>query len=163
MASCGTYDFAGQWLHDVGMPAKSGVGGGILAVVPGRLGIAVYSPPLDSLGNSVRGIAVCGELSERLGLSLFNQYPQSGSTVRRSYTAALRQSRRWRSPPTGRPCTPQASASASCMPRASLISPPWSDWWPNWRRAWSKRGCWCLIWPMWWSFRRSRRGCWPSS
>ncbi len=98
MASCGTYDFAGQWLHDVGMPAKSGVGGGILAVVPGRLGIAVYSPPLDSLGNSVRGIAVCGELSERLGLSLFNQYPQSVSTVRRSYTAALRQSRRWRSP-----------------------------------------------------------------
>ncbi|MCP9916359.1 glutaminase A [Cyanobium sp. ATX 6F1] len=97
MASCGTYDFAGQWLHDVGMPAKSGVGGGILAVVPGRLGIAVYSPPLDSLGNSVRGIAVCSELSERLGLSLFNQYPQSSSTVRRSYTAALRQSRRWRS------------------------------------------------------------------
>lgn len=98
MASCGTYDFAGQWLHDVGMPAKSGVGGGILAVVPGRLGIAVYSPPLDSLGNSVRGIAVCAELSERLGLSLFHQYPQSSSTVRRSYTAALRQSRRWRSP-----------------------------------------------------------------
>ncbi|MCP9851210.1 glutaminase A [Cyanobium sp. Morenito 9A2] len=99
MASCGTYDFAGQWLHDVGMPAKSGVGGGILAVVPGRLGIAIYSPPLDSLGNSVRGIAVCNELSGRLGLSLFNQYPQSSSTVRRSYTAARRQSRRWRSPP----------------------------------------------------------------
>ena len=98
MASCGTYDFAGQWLHDVGMPAKSGVGGGILAVVPGRLGIAIYSPPLDALGNSVRGIAVCNELSERLGLSLFSQYPQSTSTVRRSYAASLRQSRRWRSP-----------------------------------------------------------------
>lgn len=97
MASCGTYDFAGQWLHDVGMPAKSGVGGGILAVVPGRLGIAIYSPPLDALGNSVRGIAVCHDLSESLGLSLFSQYPQSTSTVRRSYAAALRQSRRWRS------------------------------------------------------------------
>ncbi|MFM7636014.1 MAG: glutaminase A [Cyanobacteriota bacterium] len=97
MASCGTYDFAGQWLHDVGMPAKSGVGGGILAVVPGRLGIAVYSPPLDALGNSVRGIAVCNDLSERLGLSLFQQVPQGASTVRRSYDGSMRQSRRWRS------------------------------------------------------------------
>ena len=97
MASCGTYDFAGQWLHDVGMPAKSGVGGGILAVVPGRLGIAVYSPPLDALGNSVRGIAVCNELSERLGLSLYQQVPHAASTVRRSYDGSMRQSRRWRS------------------------------------------------------------------
>jgi glutaminase len=97
MASCGTYDFAGQWLHDVGMPAKSGVGGGILAVVPGRLGIAIYSPPLDALGNSVRGIAVCNDISERLGLSLFQQVPQGASTVRRSYDGSMRQSRRWRS------------------------------------------------------------------
>ncbi len=96
MATCGTYDFAGQWLYDVGMPAKSGVGGGVLAVVPGRLGIATYSPPLDVLGNSVRGIAVCNELSDSLGLSLFNQYPQTSSTIRRSYKGSQRQSRRWR-------------------------------------------------------------------
>jgi glutaminase len=96
MATCGTYDFAGQWLYDVGMPAKSGVGGGVLAVVPGRLGIATYSPPLDELGNSVRGIAVCNELSDSLGLSLFNQYPQTSSTIRRSYKGSQRQSRRWR-------------------------------------------------------------------
>ncbi|MCP9824959.1 glutaminase A [Synechococcus sp. EJ6-Ellesmere] len=96
MATCGTYDFAGQWLYDVGMPAKSGVGGGVLAVVPGRLGIATYSPPLDALGNSVRGIAVCNELSDSLGLSLFNQYPQTSSTIRRSYKGSQRQSRRWR-------------------------------------------------------------------
>lgn len=96
MATCGTYDFAGQWLYDVGMPAKSGVGGGVLAVVPGRLGIATYSPPLDVLGNSVRGIAVCNELSDSLGLSLFNQYPQTSSTIRRSYKGTQRQSRRWR-------------------------------------------------------------------
>jgi glutaminase len=96
MATCGTYDFAGQWLYDVGMPAKSGVGGGVLAVVPGRLGIATYSPPLDELGNSVRGIAVCNELADSLGLSLFNQYPQTSSTIRRSYKGSQRQSRRWR-------------------------------------------------------------------
>lgn len=96
MASCGTYDFAGQWLYDVGMPAKSGVAGGVLAVVPGRLGIATYSPPLDKLGNSVRGIAVCNDLSDGLGLSLFNQYPQCGSTIRRSYKGSQRVSRRWR-------------------------------------------------------------------
>jgi glutaminase len=96
MASCGTYDFAGQWLYDVGMPAKSGVAGGILAVVPGRLGIATYSPPLDKLGNSVRGIAVCNDLADGLGLSLFHHYPQSESTIRRSYKGSHRQSRRWR-------------------------------------------------------------------
>ena len=67
------YDFAGQWLHDVGMPAKSGVGGGILAVIPGQLGLAVYSPPLDKYGNSVRGVAACTELSKSLGLHLYNR------------------------------------------------------------------------------------------
>jgi glutaminase len=98
MATCGTYDFAGQWLYDVGMPAKSGVAGGVLAVVPGRLGIATYSPPLDPLGNSVRGIAVCRELSKELGLSLFNQYPENSTTIRRSYKGSQRHSRRFRPP-----------------------------------------------------------------
>jgi hypothetical protein len=55
MGNCNRDDFAGQWLYDVGMPAKSGVGGGGLAVVPGRLGIAVDSPRLNAYGNSVRG------------------------------------------------------------------------------------------------------------
>lgn len=96
MGTCGMYDFAGQWLHDVGMPAKSGVGGGVLAVVPGQFGIATYSPPLDSFGNSVRGVAACRELSRSLGLHLYNRNPSDRSAISRSYTGHHCQSRRWR-------------------------------------------------------------------
>lgn len=71
MHTCGMYDAAGQWAYEVGIPAKSGVSGGIMAVVPGKLGIAVFSPGLDSYGNSIRGIRVCEEISDRLGLHVF--------------------------------------------------------------------------------------------
>ena len=71
MVSCGMYDYAGEWAYRVGMPAKSGVGDGIVAVVPDKMAIATFSPPLDPKGNSVRGIQVCRELSERFGLHAF--------------------------------------------------------------------------------------------
>ncbi|HEY5931294.1 MAG TPA: glutaminase A, partial [Nitrospira sp.] len=72
MFTCGMYDFSGQWAYHVGVPAKSGVSGGVIAVVNRQLGIATYSPRLDKFGNSVRGIQVCQELASRLGLHAFN-------------------------------------------------------------------------------------------
>ena len=80
MGTCGMYDYAGAWLYDVGMPAKSGVAGGVIAVLPGQLGIGVYSPRLDAKGNSVRGIRVCSALSRRWDLHLFNR-PGIGKAV----------------------------------------------------------------------------------
>jgi glutaminase len=71
MMTCGMYDAVGEWTTDVGIPAKSGVSGGIVAVMPGRLGLATFSPGLDAHGNSVRGQAVFRELSARYGLHMF--------------------------------------------------------------------------------------------
>lgn len=75
MLSCGMYDGSGEWAYRVGIPAKSGVGGGITAVVPGQLGIGTFSPLLDAKGNSLRGIKVCEDLSRDFGLHLFNVAP----------------------------------------------------------------------------------------
>jgi glutaminase len=71
MMTCGMYDGAGDFAVTVGVPAKSGVGGGIMAVVPGRMGIGIYSPALDKKGNSIAGIRILRRLSRRLELSIF--------------------------------------------------------------------------------------------
>ena len=72
MFTCGMYDYAGEWAYRIGVPAKSGVAGGVMAVVNRQFSLGVYSPRLDSRGNSVRGIGVCVDLAEEFGLHAFD-------------------------------------------------------------------------------------------
>lgn len=73
MSSSGMYDFAGEWIYRVGVPAKSGVGGGILAALPSQLGLGTFSPRLDMHGNSVRGIRTCEAISEAFDLHMLSR------------------------------------------------------------------------------------------
>jgi glutaminase len=96
MGSCGMYDYAGEWIYNVGMPAKSGVAGGVIAVLPGQLGIGVFSPRLDAHGNSVRGIRVCQDLARHLDLHVFNRPSIGEAIIRVRFTAAEMNSSRVR-------------------------------------------------------------------
>jgi glutaminase len=76
MATAGLYDDSGIWLYNVGLPAKSGVGGGIIAVAPGKFGIAAFSPPLDAAGNSVRAQRAIQYVVEQLGANPYASVPK---------------------------------------------------------------------------------------
>ncbi len=83
MSSCGLYDGSGEFSYDIGVAAKSGVGGGIMACVPGRAGIAVFSPALNDQGNSARGLYILRALSEGMGLHMFHKEPTSSRKFRK--------------------------------------------------------------------------------
>ncbi|MFD4403123.1 glutaminase A [Nocardia sp. NPDC058499] len=86
LASCGLYERSGEWLFEIGLPAKSGVAGGIVAISPGKGALGTFSPRLDAAGNSVRGQRACAYLSRALGLNLF------ASSVHQPVAAAYRDS-----------------------------------------------------------------------
>lgn len=88
MSTCGMYDDAGTWAIEVGLPSKSGVGGGLMVVVPGQIGIGVFSPPLDDHGTSVRGAATVKRLATDLGLHYGDAPPVGRSTIRATYDLA---------------------------------------------------------------------------
>lgn len=98
MTSSGMYDYAGEWTYRVGMPAKSGVGGGIVAALPSQLGLGTYSPLLDSHGNSVRGLKVCEALSSHFDLHVLLRGGDVRTCVVADYDAGSGASRRSRPP-----------------------------------------------------------------
>jgi hypothetical protein len=81
MTTCGMYDAAGDWVSRVGIPAKSGVAGGIIGALPGQIGLAVFSPRLDKKGNSVRGMGMCEHLSNDMGLHMMDITQVGRATV----------------------------------------------------------------------------------
>lgn len=98
MTSAGMYDYAGEWIYRVGIPAKSGVGGGIISALPAQLGLGTFSPRLDSHGNSVRGLKTCEALSSHFGLHLLNRIDAVSTCINADYTGSGLSSRRNRQP-----------------------------------------------------------------
>jgi glutaminase len=98
MTSSGMYDYAGEWIYRVGMPAKSGVGGGIVAALPSQIGLGTFSPRLDDHGNSVRGLKVCEALSARFDLHMLNRSADVRTCIIADYDIFGISSRRSRQP-----------------------------------------------------------------
>jgi glutaminase len=98
MTSSGMYDYAGEWIYRVGIPAKSGVGGGIVAALPSQIGLGTFSPLLDSHFNSVRGLRVCETLSSRFDLHMLNRSADLRTCIIADYDVFGIASRRSRQP-----------------------------------------------------------------
>ena len=117
MTSSGMYDYAGEWIYRVGIPAKSGVGGGILAALPARLGLGSYSPRLDSHGNSVRGIKVCEALSSHYDLHMLNRSDDARNSIIADYNIGK-----------ARRAAAGGRMSRKSSPRITMMSAS-SNWW----------------------------------
>ena len=76
MATAGFYDESGEWMYSAGLPAKTGIGGGIVAVAPGKLSIAAFSPRLNEAGNSIKSMRAIRHISGELGLGVFGANPE---------------------------------------------------------------------------------------
>ena len=98
MTSSGMYDYAGEWIYRVGIPAKSGVGGGIIAALPSQFGLGTFSPLLDSHGNSVRGVKVCEMMSTQFDLHVLNRANDVRTSIIADYDMNGLSSRRSRLP-----------------------------------------------------------------
>ncbi len=98
MTSSGMYDYAGEWIYRVGIPAKSGVGGGIVAALPSQMGLGTFSPLLDDHFNSVRGLKVCEALSSRFDLHMLNRSADVRTCIIADYDILGISSRRSRQP-----------------------------------------------------------------
>lgn len=96
MTSGGMYNFSAQWLYEVGIPAKSGAAGGIMGVLPGQFGISVFSPRLNELGHSFRGIKVFQELSHRFQLHIFDSHLVTEFVIYRTYSGKVVSSKKQR-------------------------------------------------------------------
>jgi glutaminase len=77
MLTAGLYETSGDWLYAVGLPGKSGIGGGVVAVAPGKGGLGTFAPPLESAGNSVKGQLVARHLARTIGLDLLASVPHA--------------------------------------------------------------------------------------
>jgi glutaminase len=121
MVSAGMYDFAGEWIYRVGLPAKSGVGGGIVATLPAQFGLGTFSPLLDEQGNSARGLKVCQRLSDHFGLHLLRRAGDVSNSIHASYDLRQVASRRSRHK-SERDLLDQHGASAFVLELAGAIN-----------------------------------------
>lgn len=143
MFSCGMYDAAGDWTTQVGIPAKSGVAGGLIGALPGRLGIATFSPRLDSHGNSVRGVSLFERFSSDMGLHVMEVPPRGGRSCGPATSSAADRTRSafWNSRAASTSREPSVWCGRSWTPIRRRRG--WPSTSPGSTRSTTWHGAWC--------------------